>query len=155
VRRGAPLRSSSGTVDVLLIVALALVTPLLALRLTPLRATLAGLVLGAAYAVAVQLAFDDGRVMPLTYPLAALAITAAGGLAVHYLGATVERERTRALFARFVPEDVVGDVLARTDGDLRLGGQRLEATVLFSDLRGFTSWAEEREPGEVIRTLNH
>ena len=154
VRRGAPLRSVAGGVDIALIVLLALLTPLLALRLTPLRATLAALAGGALYVVATQLAFESGRVVALSYPVGALLTTAAGGLAVHYLGATVERERTRALFARFVPEDVVGTVLERTDSDLRLGGERREATVLFSDLRGFTSWAEQREPDEVIRVLN-
>jgi len=35
-----------------------------------------------------------------------------------------------------------------------LGGQRREVTVLFADLHGFTSWAETREPEEVMDVLN-
>jgi adenylate cyclase len=154
VRRGAPLRSARARTDVLIIVALALLGPLLALRLAPLRATLVSLAGGALYLGATQLAFEHGRILAVTYPTGAVLTAAAGGLAVHYLGATVERERTRSLFARFVPEQVVSEVLQRTDKDLRLGGVRRESTVLFSDLRGFTAWAEQRAPDEVIAVLN-
>jgi len=45
--------------------------------------------------------------------------------------------------------------VSRTDDDLRLGGVRLTSTVLFSDLRGFTSVAESLEPDQVIEVLNH
>ena len=154
VRRGAPLRDAPEWLGIVTILALALATPLLGLRLSPLRAIGAALLFGVLYLVAVQLAFNDGHMLLVSYPIAALLVAAAGGLAVHYLGATVERERTRDLFARFVPEPVVGEVLARTDGELRLGGDRRDATVLFSDLRGFTKWAERRRPDEVIEVLN-
>jgi adenylate cyclase len=65
-----------------------------------------------------------------------------------------ERERVRDLFSRFVPEAVVDDVLARVDDELRLGGERRVVTVLFSDIRGFTRYSEERAPEEVIEVLN-
>ncbi|MDO9355393.1 MAG: adenylate/guanylate cyclase domain-containing protein, partial [Solirubrobacteraceae bacterium] len=39
--------------------------------------------------------------------------------------------------------------------DLRLGGQRKEGTVMFCDLRGFTTFAERLEPDRVIDVLNH
>jgi adenylate cyclase len=48
---------------------------------------------------------------------------------------------------------VVGEVLAQADG-ARLGGVGRHATVMFSDLRGFTSFAEQLEPDQVIRILN-
>ena len=60
------------------------------------------------------------------------------------------------MFARFVPDAVVDQVLTRAteEGDPRLGGERMDATVLFSDLRGFTSFAEARDPEQVIDVLN-
>ncbi len=64
-----------------------------------------------------------------------------------------ERVRVRDLFSRFVPEDVVDEVLASADG-LRLGGIQREGTVMFSDLRGFTSAAESLTPARVIEILN-
>ena len=66
----------------------------------------------------------------------------------------VERERVRNLFARFVPEAVVDQVLADAGENLRLGGERRIASVLFSDLRGFTAWAESHSPDQVIDVLN-
>ena len=41
----------------------------------------------------------------------------------------LERERVRDVFARFLPEPMVDEVLSRADGDLRLGGVRLVSTV--------------------------
>ena len=60
------------------------------------------------------------------------------------------------MFARFVPDAVVDQVLMRAteEGDPRLGGERMDATVLFSDLRGFTTFAETRDPEQVIDVLN-
>ena len=46
----------------------------------------------------------------------------------------------------FVPAAVVTEVLDRTDEDLRLGAMRRETTVLFSDLRGFTTFSEQLPP---------
>jgi adenylate cyclase len=66
----------------------------------------------------------------------------------------LERERVRYLFSRFVPEHVVDEVLSRTDDDLRLAGVTLEATVMFSDLRGFTAFAERLPADTVIDVLN-
>ena len=49
---------------------------------------------------------------------------------------------------------MVDQVLSEGEGELQLGGVRRESTVLFSDLRGFTSYSEAREPGEVVEVLN-
>jgi adenylate cyclase len=68
--------------------------------------------------------------------------------------ADLERERVRGIFSRFVPEHVVDEVLTRTDDDLRLGGVTLAGTVMFSDLRDFTSFAESLPADTVIEVLN-
>jgi adenylate cyclase len=66
----------------------------------------------------------------------------------------LERARVRDVFARFLPEPVVDEVLSRADGDVLLGGVRVVGTSLFADLRSFTSFAERRSPDEVIGVLN-
>ncbi|MFF0220288.1 adenylate/guanylate cyclase domain-containing protein [Streptomyces vinaceus] len=66
----------------------------------------------------------------------------------------LERHRVRDRFARFVPESVVDEMLTDLDANLRLGGERRFVTVMFSDLRGFTTWAEPRPPDLVIEVLN-
>ena len=46
-------------------------------------------------------------------------------------------------------------MLSKAGEDLRLGGVRRQATVLFADLRGFTAFAETLPPDRVIEVLNH
>jgi adenylate cyclase len=149
-----PLRYTSGVFNVLAIILLGVITPLLSLFTRPRNALGIGIGLGVAYLVGSQVAFNAGHVVPLVHPLTALVTSAVGSLGVHYLGAAVERQRTRDLFARFVPAQVVDQVVARTGEGLRLGGEAMVATVLFSDIRGFTTFSESHPPDRVIRILN-
>jgi adenylate cyclase len=152
---GFPLQSS-GLVLTLLLIALMAAAPAAAtVRLKPVPALLVAAALGIVYAGLTQLAFDAGAVLPVVYPLLVLVLSALGALAVNYVMTSFERQRVHDTFSRFVPEAVVADVLARVDdGDLRFGGVRRECTVLFSDLRGFTTFAEELDPDRVIEVLN-
>ena len=153
--QGFPLHSYPRSANILLIVLLALIPSFTALKLPPLRALLLTTVLAAGFAVAVQFAFNHGRIVAFVYPLLALTISAIGSLAVNYLLTAFDRERTRNAFARFVPEGVVTQVLAQAGDGLRLGGRSVLCTVLFSDIRGFTTFSETRSAEEVIDFLNH
>jgi adenylate cyclase len=154
VRRGLPLTSSPAVLDIALIVVLGLVAPLASLKMLPLRAIALALALGVVYMVSTQFAFNGGKVLSFVYPLGGLVLTSVGALTIHYVTSAFERERMRDMFSRFVPENVVDEVLASADDGLRLGGVQREGTVLFSDLRGFTSFAEELSPTQVIELLN-
>ena len=66
----------------------------------------------------------------------------------------LERARVRGVFARFLPESVADDLLARSGGDVHLGEVRLVGTVLFIDIRAFTTFAEATPPDRVIEVLN-
>jgi len=153
---GAPLRATARGVDLAIAVALALLAPLLGLLMRPWTGLVVALGVGLACAVGAQLLFNGGWIVPVVAPLAALALGFVGTLLVHWLSATFDRARTREVFARFVPDAVVDQVLTRAteEGDPRLGGERMDATVMFSDLRGFTTFAEARDPEQVIEVLN-
>ena len=151
--RGFPLESAPGWLDVALIVLLGMAVPLASIRLSPLRSLAVAGALAVVFAVFTQLVFNAGLVTAFLYPLAALGLATFGALAVNLVTAAFEQQRVRSLFSRFVPEAVVDDVLARTDG-LRLGGVQREGTVMFSDLRGFTSFAEALPVERVIEVLN-
>jgi adenylate cyclase len=125
------------------------------IALKPLPGVAAAVLLGLLFVVCAQIAFEQGWVVSVAYPLSALIVSAVGALAVTTLITAYERQQVRDTFARFVPETVVNDVLDRADEDLRLVGVRREGTVMFSDLRGFTSVAETLEPDQVIEVLNH
>jgi adenylate cyclase len=118
------------------------------------RGLLVALAVGIGFLVFVQLMFNADKIVQLIYPLGALILGSLGAVLVQYFTETRERRRTRSLFARFVPENVVDQVLDRTDDDLRLGGVERVGTVMFSDLRGFTSFAESLPVTRVIEVLN-
>lgn len=60
-------------------------------------------------------------------------------------------EAQRRLFERMVSPAVIEQLDADS---LQLGGQRREITVLFADLRGFTSFSETSQPEELVSVLN-
>ncbi len=153
--RDVPLRDGPGWLNILLIVILGSVVPLGSLQLRPRRALLSSLALAIVFTIAVQVAFDSGLIVGFVYPLLALAFGTLGTLAVLYMSEAIERERVRSIFSRFVPADVVDQVLASTDENLRLGGVERDCTVLFSDLRGFTSFSETQPAGHVIEVVNY
>ncbi len=115
VLAGFPLHETPGWVDLGLIAALALVVPLGSLRQRTLRPLILGGAIAVLFTVGVQVAFDRGWIVPFTYPLLALLLATAGTIVVDYLLETLERERVRDLFSRFVGEPVVDEVLAEAD----------------------------------------
>ncbi len=68
---------------------------------------------------------------------------------------TVERagKQIKQAFQYYVPEVVVHEIL-KNPSMLTLGGDRKEITVLFSDIKGFTSLSEELSPEELVNILN-
>jgi len=150
-----PLTEAPDALNIGLIVLLGLVGPVMALVLGPLRAAIYGFLIAVVFAVGVQLAFNGGLIVSFLYPLASLLVGVINALAIALVLDAFERERVRDVFSRFVPEAVVADVLKNVDKDLRLGGKKQIVTVLFSDVRGFTTYSESRPPETVIDVLNH
>jgi adenylate cyclase len=66
----------------------------------------------------------------------------------------LERERVRDVFGRFVPEQIVDDVISLSGDDLRLGGTLCTGSILFNDIRNFTAYAEATPADEALDVLN-
>ena len=64
-----------------------------------------------------------------------------------------EKRRVKRLFSRYVSKDVYEQLLEDPRG-AQLGGQRRRMTVLFSDIRGFTTVSEQGEPEAIVAQLN-
>jgi adenylate cyclase len=106
--------------------------------------------LGGAGAVA---AFARGTWVPVVEPGMALVLAAFGGVAYQYFVEGREKRQVKKLFSRYVSKDVFDQLMA-DPSSARLGGQRREMTVLFSDIRGFTTFSEQGEPEDIVAQLN-
>ena len=62
-----------------------------------------------------------------------------------------ERDKVKNLFSKFHGSSVTDDLLQK---DVGLGGQSKDVAVFFSDVRGFTAFAEKKDPAEVVEMLN-
>jgi len=62
-----------------------------------------------------------------------------------------ERDQVRDLLGKVVSSKIAAQLLK---AGVQLGGEEREVTILFSDLRDFTSWSEKLPPGEVLALLN-
>jgi adenylate cyclase len=155
ILRGFPLKDAPGAVNILLIIALALAVPIANLWLRSWRAAALALLIAVAYVIATQLLFDAGLIVTFVYPLMAMLLATVGTLGADYLFTAFEHERVRDTFSRFVHDAVIEEVLAHAGEDLRFGGEQRICTVMFSDLRGFTSVSETLHAEQVIQVVNH
>jgi adenylate cyclase len=81
-----------------------------------------------------------------------LQATLANQLSIALENARLYRE-LGTLFRQYMSPDVAAALLA-DPGQAALGGSLVEVTALFADLRGFTTFSEVVEPGEIVRMLN-
>jgi len=71
---------------------------------------------------------------------------------LEYLRERRAREQAVQMFSRFVNPHVVQELVAH--GGLSRGGESRQITILFSDIRGFTTLSEKRTPQEIVSLLN-
>jgi adenylate cyclase len=97
--------------------------------------------------------FARGFWIPVTIPALAIVFAFVGDLAWKYVVEGREKRKVKKLFSRYVSKDVFDQLVA--DPSLAaLGGARRHMTVLFSDIRGFTTMSEKGTPEDVVSQLN-
>jgi adenylate cyclase len=97
--------------------------------------------------------FRSGVFLNVSQPALALALSLFGGVAYQYFVEGREKRRVKALFGRYVPRDVFHQLMSNP-ALAQLGGTRREMTVLFSDIRGFTTASEKGTPEGIVAMLN-
>lgn len=97
--------------------------------------------------------FARGTWIPVTVPGLALVFAFVGDLAWKYVVEGREKRKVKKLFSRYVSKDVYDQLVANPQL-AALGGARRHMTVLFSDIRGFTTMSEKGTPEDVVAQLN-
>jgi adenylate cyclase len=113
------------------------------------------MLVGAGYIVYAFTRFNNGHVLNFVYPSLAVIVAFIGALALRYFGETRQRRRVTALFSQYVPEAVAQRLVDEDRASVAVEGERLDMTVLFCDLRGFTALSESLSPATVRVMLNH
>ena len=113
----------------------------------------AGLGLAAAYVGLAFGLFRSGVWLDAATPTLGILLTFTGGMAVNYMTEGRKKRQIREMFSKYVAPEYVAQ-LAEDPSLLDLSGRRAELSILFSDIRGFTSISEKMQPHEVIEFLN-
>ncbi|HEY2381874.1 MAG TPA: adenylate/guanylate cyclase domain-containing protein [Terriglobia bacterium] len=92
-------------------------------------------------------------VLSFIYPGLSLVVTSASLISYKYFTEEREKKRTKSAFQYYLDPNVIEQAIADPD-TLKLGGEKRELTVLFSDIRSFTSFSEKMAPTEVVNFLN-
>jgi adenylate cyclase len=107
----------------------------------------------AAWAGAAQLAFAQNVWLPLVTPTAALATAAATVLLFRYWVVDRDGRRIRTAFRQYLAPELVAELAAHPER-LQLGGEMRPMTILFCDLRSFTTLAEGMDARTLTSFLN-
>jgi adenylate cyclase len=147
------MRPESLSVRIALVMATALAVGLIATLVPAWWATGAYAVILAGLVLAATRLFADGHWINITQPTLASSLALFGGVGYQYFVEGREKRKMKRLFGQYVSKDVYEQLVANPEL-ARLGGQRRQMTVLFSDIRGFTTVSESGEPEEIVGTLN-
>jgi len=147
------IRPASARSRVSSVVVTALAVGLLAAFLPFSPAAGASLAIIGGWTVFAITAFKSGLWLNLVQPSAVGGLALFFGTAYQYFVEGREKRKVAKLFGRYVSRDVYAQLMANPDL-AELGGTRREMTVLFSDIRGFTSVTERGDPEALVSQLN-
>ncbi|MFQ5935222.1 MAG: CHASE2 domain-containing protein [Acidiferrobacterales bacterium] len=143
-----------GVVDVLVIVLLGAV---LSLALSSIGlwtgATIALLVFAAYLAIAVVLFRVELVWLNIVYPSVLVLVLFVSSTIAKYVSAEAGKRQIKSAFQHYVAPKIVDEIIDNVEG-LQLGGEKRTLTVLFSDIRGFTSVSQSLPPEDLVRLLN-
>lgn len=97
---------------------------------------------------------ERGYILSLIYPLASLVLVFVVYNLARYIQESLEKKRVTAVFTKYMEPRLVNKLLEGGQAALSLGGEKKLISILFVDIRGFTTMSEHLEPSEVVNILN-
>lgn len=97
--------------------------------------------------------FDRGWIADVLWPTITVILGFGAVMLERRIAAEYQKREIRNAFSRYVTESVVESILS-DPSKLKLGGERRKMTVLFSDIRGFTSISEGLKPEKLVEIMN-
>lgn len=97
--------------------------------------------------------FGQGTIINIIYVPIVSVVSYTSTALYHYIHEKRHRKQIVGAFEKYVSKDVIKHIMEHPDR-LKLGGEKREITVFFSDIRGFTSISEKLKPEELVHLLN-
>lgn len=88
------------------------------------------------------------------FPILVIFFTSAAAAMYKTLTEGLAKKQIKTIFSRYLHEDVI-NILMENPDQVDLKGTEINGTVLFTDLQGFTTFAEDKTPQELIDVLNN
>ncbi|HJW29752.1 MAG TPA: adenylate/guanylate cyclase domain-containing protein, partial [Saprospiraceae bacterium] len=105
------------------------------------------------YWASIKLFTENSYLADMTSPFTAVIVCYIGSTVYNYVAERRQKILIKGMFSRYVNPSVVDELVAHPE-KLRLGGERKELTVLFSDIEKFTGMAEKMMPEQLVAILN-
>jgi len=96
---------------------------------------------------------EKGLALSLAWPLILILTLAAVNVTYGFLSENRKRSQLKSMFGQYVPPELV-DAMSQTSENFGFDGESREMTVLFADIRGFTTLSEKLSPSELRALLN-
>jgi adenylate cyclase len=147
------MSKSPGVIELAVIFITAILLTLLLPRLRARNGVMVGFAFMAAYLVVSEITCMEGVWLSLIYPLGNMGIILTAQTVSKLLFEEKQSRQIRAMFSSYVTERLVNEMIRHPEM-AQLGGQKREVTVLFSDIKSFTTYTENHKPEEVVAILN-
>ena len=97
---------------------------------------------------------EKGLALALAWPLILILALAAVNITYGFLSENRKRSQLKNMFGQYVPPELVDAMSQTSSEDFGFEGESREMTVLFADIRGFTTLSEKLSPSELRALLN-
>ncbi len=147
------LKSAGFLPQFLLLLLLPLFTFILIIKCRFIKSLLSVLLLDFAFFILCAVCAYCGYLMSFINPITVQLVTLIFGYSFKFISENRNKEKIKQAMGKYLSQDIMKNVVSNID-DLKLGGKRAVVTVLFSDIRGFTSLSEKMTAEEVSMILN-
>ncbi len=147
------IRTTSLVQDLLIIVLLSITAFVIISKLTIFKSIISIILTGIIYFIAAIICYKNGIAPNVITPLVIQLVTMIFGYSYRFILEGRNKEKIKNAMGKYLSQDIMKNVVQNID-DIKLGGKKANVTVLFADIRGFTSMSEKMTAEEVSVILN-
>ncbi len=140
-------------ITILTIFLISLVTSLILFKYNILKSAIFSFLILIIYIIIAIISFEKNYILNLVYPIFSIVFTYSSLASFYYVIEEKDRKRVTSIFSKYVSKDIAEELLKHKEG-IPLEGIQKEITILFADIRNFTSLSEKLEPKKVVSILN-